>query len=209
MTMGDLVGWIERVFEDCVFGAPHGVGWWLDRAEPPITATVTPADRDTGRIVLARHDVLARLSFVSHLQAFLDLEFDTPLPTCPHHRTGLTAVRAGDTLRWRCDGGDFACAVGEYQEALWPPDPDNLPPRGITPMLARRFSRRGVGGLSSFSVQRRDGQLVAAIKVRPGADPAAIRSAAAQSTSRPRRSRPSAPCACSGRRPRPSRRAAR
>jgi hypothetical protein len=46
-------------------------------------------------------------------------------------------------------------------------------------MLARRFSRRGVGGLSSFSVQRRDGQLVAAIKVRPGADLAAIRSAAA------------------------------
>jgi hypothetical protein len=175
--MDDLVMWIQRLFEDCTFGAPFGVSWYLDRAEPPITATVTPADRDTARIVLARDDVLGRLSFIARLQTFLDLEFDRPVPTCPHHRAGLVAVRAGDAVHWRCEAGDFECQVGDYQEALWPAGSDD-DPHNITPMLARRLARRRVGGMGSFSVQRRDGKLVAAIKVRPGADVAAIRAAA-------------------------------
>lgn len=176
--MDDVVDWIQGLFEDCTSGAPFGIGWYLDRAEPPITATVTPADRDTTRLVLARDDVLGRLSFVAHLQALLDLEFDGPVPTCPCHAAGLVAVRSGAEVHWRCDAGDFECRVGDYQEALWPPGPDDEP-RGITPILARRFSRRGVGGMSSFSVQRRAGRLVAAIKVRPDADLPAIRAAAA------------------------------
>jgi hypothetical protein len=175
--MDDLVAWIEGLFDDCSFRAPFGIGWHLDQSEPPITATITPADRPTAEIVLSRDDVLGRISFAARLQAFLDLELDRPVPPCPVHRVGLVAVRAGNAVDWRCEAGDFQCQVGGYQEALWPPGADEDPGR-IGPMLARRFSRRRLTGIHSFGVERRDGRWVAKIKWRPEADQAAIRMAA-------------------------------
>lgn len=49
----------------------------------------------------------------------------------------------------------------------------------IAPMLARRFSRQRVTGIYSFGVERRDDRWVAKIRVRPDADDASIRAAAA------------------------------
>lgn len=46
-------------------------------------------------------------------------------------------------------------------------------------MLAHRFSRRHIGGISRFSVRREGGGLVADVHLRPGADLAAIIGAAA------------------------------
>jgi hypothetical protein len=175
--MDDLVGWMQGLFDDCSFRAPFGIGWDLDRADAPVTATVTPADCSTARIVLTRDDVLGRVNFTARLQAFLDVELDRPVPPCPVHRVGLTPVRVDEVVHWRCPAGDFGCRIGDYQYALWPPGPHEDPAR-IAPMLSRRFSRQGVTGIHSFGVERRNDRWVAKVRVRPEADPAAIRAAA-------------------------------
>jgi len=171
--MDDLVPWIEGLFGDCSVRAPFGIGWYLDRAEPPVTATVTPADCSSARIVLSRDGVLHRINFVARLQAFLDVELDRPVPPCPLHRAGLVPFRVGELVHWRCEAGDFQCRVGDYEAALWPPGPDEDPSR-IAPMLSRRFSRRRLSGIHSFSVEPRDGRWVAKIRLRPDADRSAI-----------------------------------
>jgi hypothetical protein len=176
--MADLVAWIEGLFEDCSARAPFGIGWDLDRPEPPVTATVTPADCSTAQIVLSRDDVLGRINLAARLQAFLDVELGGPVPPCPVHRVGLTPVRVGQVVHWRCRAGDFQCRVGHYQDALWPPGPDE-DPRRIAPMLSRRFSRLRVTGIRSFGVDRRDDRWVAKVRVSPEADAGAVRAAAA------------------------------
>src|ERR1700757_4509292 len=98
--MDDLIGWIQGVFEDCSFRAPFGIGWHLDRAGPPITAIVTPADCSSARIVISRDDLLERINFVARLQAFLDLELDRPVPPCPVHGVALGPVRDDDVVHW-------------------------------------------------------------------------------------------------------------
>jgi hypothetical protein len=173
----DLVVWIQGLFDDCSFNAPFGIGWDLDRAEPPVIATVTPADCSTARIVLGRDDVLRRINFASCLQAFLDVELDRPVPPCPVHVVGLVPVRLRDAVHWRCPAGDFQCRVGDYQDALWPPGLDDYAHR-IGPMLARRFSRRRLDGIHSFGIEVRDQQWVVKIKLRPDADELAIRATA-------------------------------
>jgi hypothetical protein len=175
--MRELLAWIEGLFDDCAFRAPFGIGWHLDHGEPPLAATVTPADCSTASIVLYRDEVLARISFAERVQAFLDVELDRPVPPCPSHRVGLTPVRVEDAVRWRCPEGDFTCAIGEYREALWPPTSDE-DFHSVAPMLACRLSRRGVAGIASFGVERRDGRWVAEMKVRPEADEDAIREVA-------------------------------
>jgi hypothetical protein len=156
-------------------------GFWkpgtLDTAEPSVTATVTPADCSSGRIVLSRDGVLHRINFAARLQAFLDIELDRPVPPCPLHRVGLVPFRVGELVHWRCEAGDFQCRVGDCEAALWPPGPDEDPDR-IAPMLSRRFSHRRLTGIDSFSVERRDGRWVAKIKLRPDADRSAISRAA-------------------------------
>jgi hypothetical protein len=175
--MDDLVTWIHGVFEDCSIRAPFGIGWNLDRAEPPVIATVTPADCSTATVVLTRDDLLERINFVARLQAFLDVELDRPVPPCPRHGVGLVPGRVGSAVHWHCHEGDFECRVGDYSEALWPPDPE-AGTDGVAPMLARRFTRRRLTGIETFGVHLRDGHWVVQIKLRPDADRRAIREAA-------------------------------
>jgi hypothetical protein len=173
----DVVDWIQELFDDCSFRAPFGIGWHLDRSEPPLTAFVTPADCSTAQVALSRDDLLGRISFAARLQAFLDVELDRPVPPCPVHAVGLAVVRVDDVVYWRCPAGDFQCRLGEYQDALWPPAPTEDRHR-VGPMLARRFDRRRVTGIHSFGVELRDGRWLAKIMVRPHADEGAVRAAA-------------------------------
>lgn len=175
--MEDLVAWIEGLFDDCMFRAPFGIGWHLDRAEPPITATVTPADCPTARIVLGRDDLLGRIAFVERLQAFLDLDLDRPVPPCPVHGVGLMPVRVSASVHWRCPNGDFCCPVGGYVERLWPPGPDE-DPAVVSRMLVRRFDRGRVTGIVRFGTERHHQKWVATMTLRPDADVPAIRTAA-------------------------------
>jgi len=175
--MDDLVAWIESVFDDCAARAPYGIGWDLDRAEPPVTARITPADGPTGHVVLRHDDVLERINFVARLQAFLDVELDTPVPPCPRHHIGLQPIRGGDAVHWRCPQGDFACPVGDYLEALWPPDDDG-DRHGVPSMLSRRFSRRRLTGIHTIGVEARDGHWVGLVSLDATADEIAVRDAA-------------------------------
>lgn len=174
--MDDLVGWVTRLFEDCSARGPFGVGLELDRAQPPLVATVSPADMPTGYVRLDRDDIRGRIDFACRLQAFLDVALDQPVPRCPIHNVGLTPTRSRDEVVWCCPEGDFRCEVGEYElAAFWPPTQADT---RAAPMLAKRFDRYGVTGLSSFWVEDRDGRLVAQVTVRPDADDGLVREAA-------------------------------
>jgi hypothetical protein len=175
--MSDLVDWITRLFSDCVARAPFGVAWSLDRAEPPLVASVMPADMPAGYVSLDRDDIRGRIDFACRLQAFLDVALDQPVPRCPTHGLGLTPTREGDEMTWTCPEDDFRCEVGDYElSAFWPPTQAD---ESAAPMLAKRFQKYGVTGLSRFSVDDRDGELVARVAVRPEADEQAVRDAAA------------------------------
>jgi hypothetical protein len=174
--MDDLVEWVTRLFGDCRARAPFGVVLELDRAEPPLVAAVSPADMPTGYVSLDRDDLGGRIDFVCRLQAFLDVALDQPVPRCPTHKRGLTPTRVGDEVVWCCPEGDFRCEVGEYElAAFWPPTQADA---WAAPLLAKRFDRYGVTGLSSFSVEDRAGQLVARVRARPDADDDLVREAA-------------------------------
>jgi hypothetical protein len=174
--MDDLVEWVTRLFGDCRARAPFGVVLELDRAEPPLVAAVAPADMPTGYVSLDRDDIGGRIDFACRLQAFLDVALDQPVPRCPTHNRALTPTRAGDEVVWCCPEGDFGCEVGEYElAAFWPPTQADT---WAAPLLAKRFDRYGVTGLSSFWVEDRDGQLVARITARPDADDDLVREAA-------------------------------
>ena len=174
--MDDLVEWVARLFGDCRARAPFGVVLELDRVEPPLVATVSPADMPSGQVRLDRDDIGGRLDFACRLQAFLDVALDQPAPRCPTHNLGLTLARAGDQVVWCCPEGDFRCEVGEYElAAFWPPTQADT---WAAPLLANRFHRYGVTGLSSFGVEEREGQLVARVTARPDADDDLVRQAA-------------------------------
>ncbi|HTW13450.1 MAG TPA: hypothetical protein VME01_11945 [Solirubrobacteraceae bacterium] len=175
--MQELVAWISGLISDCTARAPHGLGWQLDRAQPPLTASLTPAECPTVTVTLSGDTLIERISFAARVQALLDLDWEVPQPACPHHGLALEAGRAGELVIWRCPHGDFECPVGGYREALWPPGPDEDRQR-IAPMLAERFRKHGVNGVSGFSVVEDDGQWVANIRLRPGADEPAIRALA-------------------------------
>ena len=174
----DLMGWIQGLFADCAVRAPFGIGWDLDRAAPPLTARVTPADCTTGRIRLYRDTVGDRISFAARLQAFLDVELDRPVPPCPNHRMALIPSRAGEAVKWRCPEGDFEAPVGEYLHALWPPGPEEES-KAVAPMLAARFHRQGVSGIRQFGVERHRDRWVTRLRLGPEGDEAAVRDAAA------------------------------
>jgi hypothetical protein len=178
VRMDDLVAWLRGLFHDFSVRAPFGIGWELDRAEPPLTATVTPADGWTALFRLTGDDVGERLNFADQLRVFLDTELDRPVPPCPNHLAGLVPVRVDDTVEWRCPEGDFRCRVGDYEEALWPPglqeDPGN-----VAPMLAARFRRLDVRGIQSVAVELRGRRWVAVVELRPDGDETAVREAAA------------------------------
>jgi hypothetical protein len=59
--MSDLVEWVTRLFDDCCARAPFGVVFELDRVEPPLVASVSPADMPTGLVNLDRDNVRGRL----------------------------------------------------------------------------------------------------------------------------------------------------
>lgn len=174
--MRDLVGWITQLFDDCLTRAPFGVAWELDRPQPPLVASVMPADMPPMCVSLDRNDITGRIDFVCRLQAHLDVVLGQPVPRCPAHNVGLTPTRVGNEMTWTCPEGDFRCEVGEYElTAFWPPTQGD---QWAAPLLAKRFHRYGVVGLSRFRLDDHDGQLVARVAARPEADEEAVRTAA-------------------------------
>lgn len=176
--MGSLVDWFEGLFDDLTTKIRSGMTWSLDRAEPPLTVQVQPADRPTMSLDLADDGPRERRAFAAELQAVLNPLLGVDVPPCPTHRGALEVVETSGSVSWRCKEGDFSCAVGDYREALWPPGPDE-PAENLAPLLGHHLGRRGVmRGIASWSVRRHDGTLVADIALRPDADETAIKKAA-------------------------------
>lgn len=141
--------------------------------EPPLLVEVGLADGPGLEVVLRDDGPLARIAVAERVQAHIDAAWDVALPPCPDHRVGLRPGRAGASVRWRCAQGDVDCAVGDYDELLWPPRAEDQ--RRAAPLLGDRLRRRRVTGLARWSVA--DGVVHA--KVHQGADQEAIRAAAA------------------------------
>lgn len=176
--MSELLGWLDRLFDDCLARVPFGVAWELDRSEPPLAVTVIPADMPSRSIRLERDDLSGRIGFAPRLQGFLSAAAARPPLSCPVHGLGLVPVGADDQMIWSCPEGDLRCRVGDYElVAFWPPtrvDP------WVGPLLVKRLRRAGLaGGWASLAVEDRAGALVARIAVRPGVDEHALRAAAA------------------------------
>lgn len=174
--MGDLLGWITRLFDDCLARAPFGVGWELDSAQAPLVASVMPADLPPGQVLLDGEGIAERIGFAHGLQALLEAAFGAPMPSCPADGSGLRPVARGDEMSWACPLCAFRSRLGEYElTAFWPPRHAD---ERAAPMLSRRFDRFGVSGVSHFSVGERDGHVLARVALRPDADQAAVLAAA-------------------------------
>jgi len=168
--------WLEALFADIGFRALPGVLWSVDSRELPITVTVKAGEEAVGHLVLDGPDLIDSVcSFAAELQQVLQPALPVGVPPCPSHSRVLEARRTLDMIEWQCPEGDFGCALGEYQEALWPPGPDE---RDAAPMLANRLSRCGLRW-STLEVTRKDGAWATKITLQPGTDERAVRGAAA------------------------------
>ena len=168
--------WLEDLFADIGFRARPGVLWSVNSRELPIMVSVKVGEESVGHLVLDGPDLIDSVcSFAAELQHVLQPVLQVGVPPCPSHSRALVARSALDLIEWQCPEGDFGCAVGEYQEALWPPGPDE---RDAPPMLANRLSRRGLRW-STLEVTRKDGAWVTKITLQPGTDDGAVRGAAA------------------------------
>ena len=136
-AMDDLVDWVTRLFDDCCARAPFGAVLELDRAPPPLVATVSPADMPAGYVTLDRDDIGGRLDFARRLQGV------------PGGCAGSTSAFLSDPQSWAFAhprGGRGRVVLGHacLRSSALPQKRDgetDSPPRSIAP----RSNRNGAG----------------------------------------------------------------
>ena len=128
---------LQALFSDIGFRARPAVIWSANSRSLPITVTLNAGEDGVAALVLDGSDVAeAVCGFTAELQSLLKPFIRGGLPPCPTHGLSLVAKQNLDMLEWRCTEGDFSCALGEYEESLWPPGSDE---RDAAPMLAGRL----------------------------------------------------------------------
>ncbi len=171
--------WLDGLFDDVTTRIRPGITWTATARQAPLTVHVRPADRPTISLGLDGEKLGDLSAFATALQEALNPLLGTNAPPCPTHGSALAAVETDERISWHCKEGDFACAVGDYREALWPPGPEE-PQENLASWLGHRLRRRGLmHGIAQWSVERRSDALVGDMALRPSADEAAIRNAAA------------------------------
>lgn len=166
------VDWLQALFSDIGFRARPAVIWSASSRSLPITVTLKAGEDAVGALVLDGSNVAeAVCGFTAELQSLLKPFIGGGLPPCPTHGLSLVAKQNLDMLEWRCTEGDFSCALGEYEESLWPPGADE---RDAAPMLASRLTRRGMRWWS-LEVTRGESGWVAKITLQPGTDAGSVR----------------------------------
>lgn len=91
-------------------------------------------------------------------QTHLGHTLGAPVPLCPRHAHALVAACNNGQITWRCPSGEWACALGEYEERTWP----QTDVASLAPILSRRLARRGTfRAVRSISVVRSGERLVA------------------------------------------------
>ncbi len=163
---------LQALFSDIGFRARPAVIWSANSRSLPITVALKAGEDGVGALVLDGSNLAeAVCGFTAELQSLLKPFIGGGLPPCPTHGLSLVAKQNLDILEWRCTEGDFSCALGEYEEALWPPGSDE---RDAAPMLAGRLSRRGMRW-STLEVTRGESGWVAKITLQPGTDAGSVR----------------------------------
>ena len=176
MTRHPPLDWLEDLFADIGFRARPGVLWSVDSRELPITVTLKAGEEALGALVLDGPDLIdAVCTFAAELQEMLQPALRVGVPPCPAHARILVPRRIPDRIEWQCPEGDFSCNLGEYQEALWPPGPEE---RDAAPLLASRLSRRGLKW-STLEMTSKDGAWVPTITLQVDTDERAVRAAVA------------------------------
>ncbi len=168
--------WLEALFADIGFRARPAVIWSVDSRELPITVTLKAGEDALGALVLHGPDQIDSLcTFAAELQEVLQPALRVGVPPCPSCTRVLVPKRTLGRIEWHCPGGDFRCSAGEYQEALWPPGPEDRDAAGL---LANRLSRRGLKW-SNLKMTRRGGAWVPTITLQTNTDETAVRTAVA------------------------------
>ena len=176
VTRHPPLDWLEDLFADVGFRARPGVLWSVDSRELPITVTLKAGEEALGALVLDGPDLIdAVCTFAAELQEMLQPDLRVGVPPCPAHARILVPRRIPDRIEWQCPEGDFSCNLGEYQEALWPPGPEE---RDAAPLLASRLSRRGLKW-STLEMTSKDGAWVPTITLQVDTDERAVRAAVA------------------------------
>ena len=176
VTRHPPLDWLEDLFADVGFRARPGVLWSVDSRELPITVTLKAGEEALGALVLDGPDLIdAVCTFAAELQEMLQPDLRVGVPPCPAHARILVPRRIPDRIEWQCPEGDFTCNLGEYQEALWPPGPEE---RDAAPLLASRLSRRGLKW-STLEMTSKDGAWVPTITLQVDTDERAVRAAVA------------------------------
>ncbi|MGC2192390.1 MAG: hypothetical protein WA751_08665 [Candidatus Dormiibacterota bacterium] len=175
----DPVDWLEAVFDDLGVRLKPALLWKIKSTDLPITVEVKAGEGPRTTLLFNGEDLGdAVIRLAGDLQAWLVAALGAEVPPCPTHRGALSPARTDALPEWRCPEGDLNCLIGDYRDAIWPPGPDERP-GDVAAMLGRRLTRRGLREFSSWSAKLRDGGWVAEMDVRPNADEAAIRAAAA------------------------------
>jgi hypothetical protein len=174
VTRHPPLDWLEDLFADIGFRARPGVLWSVDSRELPITVTLKAGEEALGALVLDGPDLIdAVCTFAAELQEMLQPALRVGVPPCPAHARILVPRRIPDRIEWQCPEGDFSCSLGGYQEALWPPGPEE---RDAAPLLASRLSRRGLKW-STLEMNRKDGAWVPTITMPMETEERAARAA--------------------------------
>lgn len=164
--------WLEALFADIGFRALPVVMWSANSRQLPITVTLKAGEDALGALVLDGPDLInAICAFAAELQDVLQPALQVGVPPCPSHARVLVARRTLDLIEWQCPEGDFSCRLGAYEEALWPPGPDES---YAALMLAKRLSRHGLSFVT-LHVDLRDGAWVASIALQPDTDERFVR----------------------------------
>ena len=175
----DPVDWLEAVFDDLGVRLKPALLWKIKSTDLPITVEVKAGEGPITTLLVNGEDLGdAVMRFAGDLQAWLVAALGAEVPPCPTHRGALSTSRTDGVPGWRCPEGDLNCVIGDYRDAIWPPGLEERP-GDVAAMLGSRFRRRGLRELSGWSAELRDGGWIAEIAVRPDADEAAIRAAAA------------------------------
>jgi hypothetical protein len=170
------LGWLEALFADIGFRALPAVIWSADSRELPITVTLRAGEDALGALVLHGPDLIDSVgTFAVELQEVLRPALRVGVPPCPSCARVLVPKRTPGRIEWQCPEGDFNCRVGDYQEALWPPGPED---RDAAVLLANRLSRRGLKW-SNLQMTRRGGAWVPTITLQPETEERAVRTAVA------------------------------
>jgi hypothetical protein len=148
---------VDAVLRDLSAGRAVYVG---RRSQDGDAETFVVQTGEDGRLRLSLPDLESDESIeaaVADAQAHIGEVLGKPVPSCPVHDHALVGRAQEGRWVWACPEGAWSCALGDYEELIWP----RLDVRGLAPALGRRLERRGITGVVRLGVSKGEDGLVA------------------------------------------------